>query len=444
MNKFERRLPWILAGLGIILLLSAIAQVTTSLPPRSFTFLTGREGGAYYLGGQLYQKVAARDGFTANLVPTAGSVEALHMLEEGKGDVAFIQGGIAAQGDPDKVSALATVGYEPLWIFYRKDLASAAPLESPQQLQGKRLAIGEAGSGTNQLTRLILADYGINAENTSFQELSSSAALAGLQDGTVDAAFLVANTVAPILNDYLQDASLELMSLSDADALARRHRFLSVLDLPRGTLDLVDVRPRENVKLLSTVANLVIRNDLHPDIVRLLAFAAVELHSPGGFFAARNVFPDTNNTDLPVSKEGETYLLRVKNREFTLDRYLPFWLSAMFDRYLLFVVPLLLIALPLLARSPLLYHFYMRRKVNRWYKEVYRIDQTASEMNLDEVNASIAELEQLDDKLVRELALPNSYLPDLYTLRTNVGYVIARLQKRAASLAPAAAAEEAT
>ena len=252
----------------------------------------GREGGAYYLGGQLYQKVAARDGFTLNIVPTAGSVEALRMLEQGQGDVAFIQGGIAAQGDPEKVSALATVGYEPAWIFYRKELAPSTPLDSPLQLKGLRVAIGEPGSGTDQLARLLLEDYGIADENTTLLELpSGEAPLPGSATARSTRRFSVANTVAPILNEYLQEPSLELMSLADANAIARRHRFLSVLDLPKGTLDLVDVRPRQDIKLVLTVANLVMRNDLHPDIVRLLAFAAVELHGPGGFLPGATSFP---------------------------------------------------------------------------------------------------------------------------------------------------------
>ena len=440
MNRIERNLPWILGGLGVILLLGIIAQVVTSLPPHSFTFLTGREGGAYYLGAELYKDVAAHNGFAVNIVPTAGSLDALQMLEEGKGDVAFIQGGIAAQGDPEKVSALATVGYEPVWIFYRRELAPSAPLSSPLQLQGKRIGIGEPGSGTDPLARLLLEDFQITAENTTLLELPSVDALAALDAGTIDAAFLVADTVAPILQEYIADRNLELMSLRDAEALARRHRFLSVLDLPKGTVDLVEPVPREDVKLVSTEANLLVRNDLHPDLLRLLAFAAVELHSPGGFFAGRNVFPNTQNTDLPVSKEGETYLLRVKNRDFTLDRYLPFWLSAIFDRYLLFVVPLLLIVLPLLSRSPVLYEIYMRRKVNRWYKDIHQIEQHVDAMNLSEIDGAVAKLEELDDMLTHELSVSSEYMPNLYVLRTHIGYVIDRLGKRRTDVTKAAMA----
>ena len=131
------------------------------------------------------------------------------------------------------------------------------------------------------------------------------------------------------------------------------------------------------MKLVAPSVNLVVRNDLHPDIVRLLAFAAYDLSSPGGFFAARKEFPSTLNADLPISKDGEAYLSRIMNNDFMLDNYLPFWAAALFDRYLLFVLPFLLIVLPMLARSPLLYQFYMRRKVNRWYKEIRKIEMDA-------------------------------------------------------------------
>jgi TRAP transporter TAXI family solute receptor len=438
MNKFDRNLPWILIGLGIVLLVAIVAQIVTSLPPNTVTFLTGREGGAYYLAAQYYQQLAEQKGFTVNIVPTAGSVEALRMLENGEGDVAFIQGGVAAQGNPEKVSALATVGFEPLWIFYRRELAPSEHLDSPLQLQGMRISVGEAGSGTNDLARILLADYGITDESATLLELSAASSLEQLRAGNLDAALVVASNASPIIGEYVADRTIEIMSMGDADALSRRHQFLTVLTLPRGAYDLVDVRPREDIALLSTSANLLVRNGLHPDLLRLLAVAAVEIHSASSFFAPRNFFPNTDNTDLPVSKEGETYLQRIKNREFTLDRYLPFWLSAVFDRYLLFVVPVLLILLPMLSRSPVLYQMYMRRKVNRWYKEIRRIETNVETMNVEQVDTAVAELRQLDAKLTREISVSNDYMPNLYTLRTHIEYVVQRLHRRRADLAAAA------
>jgi TRAP-type uncharacterized transport system substrate-binding protein len=433
MKNIENRLPWIVGGVGILLLLLIVAQVVMSLPPRSFTFLTGPEGTAFHLAATYYRDLAAEKGFTIEVVPTSGPTAALRMLEEGEGDAAFVPGGVAAQGDPFELSALATIAYDPLWIFYRSELAGA-PYTSPLSLKGLRVAIGEEGSAANVVARLLLADYGVTAENTTLLELPPDAAHAGLRDGTVDAVFLVDNPAAPLLQPFLAEPGVTLMSLADAEAISRRHRFLYVVDLPRGTLDLENSIPARDTTLVSTVTNLVIRNDLHPDLIRLLAFTTAEIGSAGGVLAPRNRFPDTTNTDLPVNKSAQTFLTRIQNQQYTFDSVFPFWLSAMLDRYLLFVVPLLLIALPLLSRSPLLYQVYMRSKVNKWYKVLHRIEQRTDMMNLGEVDAAVAELQQIDDMLATEMALPNGYMPNLYTLRMHLDYAARRLRDRRARL----------
>lgn len=436
--RIEKNLPWLLVAFGVILVIGMIAQVILSLPPRSFTFVTGREGGAYYLDGELYKKIAAEKGFDIKLVSSAGSVEALRMLEEGKGDVAFVQGGVATQGNPEIVGSLATVGFEPVWIFYRNALAPERQLDTLPQLKGMRIGIGEAGSGTNQLARLLLGDAGIDDSNTPLLELPTSETHAALRAGSIDAAFLVANAESPTLREIIFDRSLNMVNLLHAEALARRHRFLTVLTLPAGTLDLVSVSPAVDVKLVATEANLVVRNDLHPDLLRLLTFAAVELHSRGGFFADRNYFPNTQHTDLPISREAMTYVERIKAGDSTLDRYLPFWVAAIIDRYLLFILPIALIVLQLLGRSPLLYRTYMRNIINRWYKIVHRIELRVEHMQLTEIDAAVAELEDVDQRITHELDLSNSYMPNVYELRTHIQYVIGRIEKRKTRLMEAA------
>lgn len=432
--RVEKDLPWILVGTGVILLIGLIAQVFLSLPPHGFTFLTGREGGAYYLSGQQYKSIAEEKGFEVQIVPTAGSVAALQMLEQGEGDVAFVQGGIAAQGNPEIVSSLATVAFEPVWIIYRHDLSPDTQLDALLQLQGMRIGIGEPGSGTNQLARQLLSDVGIDDSNTTLLELPTSETHAALRAATMDAAILVADIESPALRDILADRELDLVGLRHADALARRHPFLTVLTLPEGTLDLVAIAPPSDIKLLATEANLVIRNDLHPDLLRLLTIAAVELHSQSSFFADRNYFPNTRNADLPISREALTYVERIKSGDSTLDRYLPFWIAAVVDRYLLFILPIALIVLPLLGRSPLLYQAYMRNKVNRWYKIVHKIELRVDDMQLSEIEAAVAELESVDRKVANELTVSNAYMPNVYDLRTHIQYIIEQVEKRKARL----------
>jgi uncharacterized protein len=434
MAWIEQNLKWILVGLGIVLLIGAFVQFFGSMPPRTLTWLAGRQGGAYYAVAELVRKEARAKGFDVNIVATAGSVEALQKLENGEGDVAFIQGGVAAQADPEKVDTLATVSYEPMWIFYRKELGGAEPLDDFGDLAGKRIAIGEANSGTNQLAKLILADVGVSGDDATLVELSSAASIEALQKGEIDAALFVSAYPASTIQALVQDPNLELMSLRYADALARRHRFLSVQTLPRGTFDIVRDVPRQDVKLLSTRTNLMVRKGFHPDLLRLLSIAAVQLFTPGGFFADPDEFPNTTYTDQPVSREAKAYLDQVKGGESQLDRYLPFWLAALIDRYLLFVVPLLLIFVPLLGRSPMVYQWYMRNKITRWYTFVHKMELRVENMQVPEIDAAIAELEGLDDKLARDLNVSNAYIPSVYDLRTHVQHVIEQLQKRRAKL----------
>jgi TRAP transporter TAXI family solute receptor len=437
MRWIERNLLWILVVLGAVLLLAALVQFALTMPPSSIVWLAGRQGGAYYQGAEQYQQLARANGFEIEIVETAGSVQALRMLEQREGDVAFIQGGVAAGADRTKVSALASVGYEPLWIFYRNDVAPAEPLDTLEQLRGRRIAIGEADSGTNQLVRLLLPDVGLDENDAVLLELSSADAAAALRSGEIDAAFFVSNDASSTIRELLLDADLSLMSLRYADALSRRHRFLSVVTLPRGTMDIVADVPPLDVNLLSTRANLMVRADLHPDLLRLLSIAAVRIHGPGGLFSEPDEFPNTVYTDIPVGREAKAYLENVKSGNSTLDRYLPFWLAALVDRYMIFVVPLLLIVLPLLGRSPLLYQWYMRHKVTRWYTRVRKLELRVSTMDVPEIDAAIGELEAMDETLARELTVSSTYMPSVYDLRTHIQYVAHQLERRRARLTSA-------
>ena len=127
-----------------------------------------------------------------------------------------------------------------------------------------------------------------------------------------------------------------------------------------------------------------------------------------------------------------TYVERIKSGDSTLDRYLPFWIAAVVDRYLLFILPIALILLPLLGRSPLLYRAYMRNKVTRWYKIVHRIELRLDNVQHTEIEAAVAELENVDQKIAHELTVANAYMPYVYDLRTHIRYVIEQAEKRKA------------
>ena len=420
-----------LAAVGVVLLLAMLAwRVGRSLPPREFTIATGREGGGYYQAAQAYQEFAADRGYTINIRPTAGSVETLRLLESGEVDLGFVQGGVATDADPLLLSSVASMYYEPIWIVYRRD-GFAEPVRYLDQLDGARINVGEEGSGTKVLAELLLQESGVPTDTADISAMPSSEAVAGLAAGTLDAAFFVASPQAQVIQDMVANPDLAVMDVALADAYAARLYFLNELVAPAGVVNPRERRPAEDVLLLATTANLVMRNDFHPDLLRLVVMAAVATHQMGGVFEQRYEFPNFLYTDLPVNPKVIAYAEQLKKGESLLDNYLPFWAAALVDRYLLFVVPAVLIFIPIFGRSPLVYQFYMRFKITRWYRKVREVEQSVGTMHrAEEFGQAYKALDDVEETLTNSLRVTQFYMPDLYHLRTHVDYVRKQVQKR--------------
>jgi TRAP transporter TAXI family solute receptor len=433
LQKAQRHFTWIAGGVVLALLALAAYIIISSLPPRRFTILTGREGGAYHETALKYQAIAAEKGFELELRPTAGSQEALELLESGEAGIGFVQGGVALDADPTILSTMASVFYEPVWIFYTAARFDGS-VETLTALEGRAVAIGEPGSGANKLARQMLAANGIDLADLTLYELSANAAAEALRDGAVDAALFVSAGSAPVIQELVIDEAYSLMDLRQAEAFRAHLPFLTTVTLTAGAIDLRRDIPPEDVQLVATAANLVVRNDFHPDLLRLMTIAAVEVHEEGGLFERRFEFPNFDHADLPIGREERAYLERIRGGESTLDNYLPFWAAALIDRYLLFVVPVAILVVPLLARSPMLLTLYNRHKVTRWYRIVRGVDRHVARMDLLEVEKALADLDQIERQLQEQVHVSENFMADYYNLRGHIDLVQDRLQKRRDSL----------
>lgn len=434
LEKYEQYFKWIALLVVVGLLGLAIYIVVSSLPPRSFTILTGREGGGYYQAALEYQQIARKKGFDLQIRSTSGSVEALSLLEAGEAGIGFVQGGIAVDADPMILSTMASVFYEPVWIFYNKELEDNGPLVHLHQLEGLRVAVGEANSGGRKLSGLLLAENDVTAENTTFLELPSADAIAGLEDGSIDAAFFVVAPASETIQTALRMPNVALMSVDRADAYRAKFPYLDSVVLPEGAIDTRAGVPPEDTRLIASVANLIVRNDFHPDLLRLMTIAAVETHGDGGLFEERFEFPNFQHADLPISKEELAYMERIKSGESTLDNHLPFWAAALIDRYLLFILPIAILLLPLVSRSPALIGIYNRSKITRWYRTVRDIDRNIPHMDIPTIERVLATLDDIERQLQERVTVSTSFMSQYYDLRSHIDLVQDRLQKRLAQL----------
>ena len=406
-------------GSALLLTLIGFAiawQFVNPAPPHTLVIATGQMDGAYYLFAQHYRERLAQNGVELEIRTTAGSIENLKLLKDNKVDLAFVQGGTGAATDADTLTSLGSLYYEPLWVFYRGEQT----LSRITELQNKRIAIGESGSGTHAIANMLLDDNFIDTGTDSIQPIDGTAGAQALVQGDVDALFLVAAPAAPLVQELLHRRDIRLMSFVRAGAYTRLHHFLSAVTLPEGVIDLqANIPPRDTV-LLAATANLVTRNDFHPALVSLLLQAATLTQGAGSLFEQSGSFPNSNNLEFPLDDNARRFY---KHGPPFLQRYLPFWTASLIDRLKIMLVPLLTLLLPLGKIMPPTYRWRVRKKIYRWYRELQALD-TASPAS--QSGAALELLLHKLDKLeedVRKVSVPLSYADELYSLRLHIGLV---------------------
>ena len=408
---------------------AVLNRMVEPLPPRRVTFSAGRENGAYHMFAKEYARLAKADGFTVDIMTGAGSVETLKRLASGQAMAGFVQGGTAEAAPTDGLLSLGSLYYEPVWLFHRR----TQPLHGLTDLRGRRIQVGEEGSGIRPLAVRLLRDSGVTAQNSTLLALTSESAAAALETGRIDAAFFIMAPSVPLVRRLLLSPAVSLWSVRRTIAYTTRYRFLSTVTLGEGVIDLVSDVPDRDVTLLAATATLVVREDVHPVIVRLLLKTAETVHSRPGLFEAPNAFPSDAFVELPLHEVARRYLR--KGPPF-LERFLPFWIAVTVERWALLVLPVVGLLLPLIRILPSLYNSQMRRRVTRWYRLVHEIDHTLAQCTPEEAGAAAERLRRVQAEVSQMPPPPHGLMGELYHLKIHLEWLLARADAQAA--APAA------
>ncbi len=374
----------------------------------------------------------ARDGITLDVAATSGSVQNLGLLQAERDgvDAAFVQGGVegdakgGVEGAPAEAElrSLASLYFEPLWIFTR---GAPAPARLPE-LAGLRLAIGAEGSGTRAVALQLLADNRLAEASGDLLPLGGMAAAEALRAGAVDAAFFVASPESSVVRGLLEAEGVQVLSLARAEAYTRRYHFLSKVVLPEGVIDFERNLPPRDTVLLAPTANLVAREDLHPALIVLLLQAAEEIHGAGGIFEKPGAFPAARYLDFPLHETARRYF---KSGPPFLKRFLPFWAADLFDRLLVLLLPLITLLIPLLRIVLPTYRWRVRSKIYRWYRELQAVDDRLGKLGtLEQVGRSLAELDRIEAEVL-QVSVPLAYADSLYHLRLHIDFVRAKLKR---------------
>jgi len=446
MGFFQRHLPIIVLLVALLLIALGVygfVQTQRELPARDLTILADEQGSGYYQVAERYKAIFAARGLDLTVRSTTGAGETLQLLEEGAAGIALVPGFLTAQVDPRTYSSLGALFDEPFWVFYNKDAFDGAPVRYLSQLRGKRVAVGLPGSGSQALALQLLGESGVTAENTTLLELPRQAETEQMLAGELDAVLLLDAYQSDTVQTLLRAPAIGLANLAQADAYAARQHALKVVDLPAGVIDLAQNIPAEDVQLLASAANLVIRHDLNPTLARSLVTAAMLLHAGGDYLAPPYTYPNLTATDLPVSPDYVDYFNRLKNGDAPFTSTLSFWAAYTAERFIFFLLPLIVLLALLVLYFPAIWRFYMQGKLLPIYKELRRIEIDLPQMDRAATDAAIQRINQLEENITQRVRVSAAYLPEVFRLRDHIRSVQVDLlnhRTRLEALPPDAAA----
>jgi hypothetical protein len=412
----------------VLVVLYVTYRFVDPLPPRHLTIAAGMLGSGYDVFARQYARILARHGVELQIRNSAGAVEDLDLLRDPASGVqaALTTFGFTEARDADTLYSLGGIFDAAIFIFYR----NAEPVTLFAQFRGKRLSIGVPGSALRSLMLEVLKNTDGLDGSTHLSDLDYTQSIDALIAGEIDVAIVPQLDGNP-LQRALDAAGIRLMSVAQAEAIAKTVPGLKHVVLWRGLSSLSRDIPSSDVDLLASRNRLLVRKGLHPALQYLLLEAMREVHWPAGPFNRLGEFPAEQPNDLPLSPTAEAFY---RSGPTFWQRYTTFWLTSLLNRIVFFVIPVIAAMVPVIGFALPFYRWLHMRRIDQLHRTLGNLerefDQSADRTRVAQYQTRIAEI----DSAVRSLKVGRSFEVDLQRLRIHLHMVqedINRMQERA-------------
>jgi uncharacterized protein len=257
------------------------ANVEEETPELKFmSIVTGGTGGTYYpLGGAIANIVKDATGIETNAEVSGASAENMTTLKDGNAEIAFTQTDIASYAKEgklmftdnvvDNVKAIGTLYPETVQIV----TTAKSGIKTVADLKGKKVSVGAPGSGTFANAEQILEIHGITMQDIDAKHLSFDESTAGIQDGSIDAAFVTAGTPTGAVEGLAATENVVIVPIEagKADELIAKYPYYAKEDVPAGVYGLTSAVPS-----VAVLAMLVVRDELSEELVYNITKAIFE------------------------------------------------------------------------------------------------------------------------------------------------------------------------
>jgi TRAP-type uncharacterized transport system substrate-binding protein len=300
-RKIQKRIVLIL----IVLLLGLAAKFAYELLPRHFNLsLTG--GGLlsnrHHLA-KILSEEAGQQHLSIRVMPTTGSIQAMDLVDAGKLDMAFIQGGL--DSNYENIRHVATISPELIHVLVKPGI------ESIKDIRGKTVNMGSLAGGTRIVAKQIFDLSGLkNGVDYVEKNFSERDLIEMRPERLPDVIILISYAPSDVVDVMVKKHGYELLEMPFPPSLAIRLGWVADAKILGYMYSIVPAVPPKDIQVIGVDLHLITNKNVDP---RAVAGVIETLYGPRVANRFGQKIPESellSPSGFPISSGTELYLSR--------------------------------------------------------------------------------------------------------------------------------------
>lgn len=300
-RKIQKRLILIL----IVLLLGFAAKFTYELIPRHYNLsLTGGDllSNRHHLAKILSEEANKQD-VSIRVKPTNGSIQAMELVDAGKLDLAFIQGGL--DSNYENIRHVATISPELIHVLVRPGIDSIA------DIRGKSVNMGSLVGGTRVVAKQILDISGLkNGVDYTEKNFSERDLIEMRSERLPEVIILTSYAPSDVVDIMVKKHGYGLMEMPFPSSLSIRLGWVADAKILGYMYSIVPAVPPKDIQVVGVNLHLVANKNVD---ARAVAAVIETLYGPHVSNRFGQSIPEANlllPSSFPLSSGTQLYLSR--------------------------------------------------------------------------------------------------------------------------------------
>jgi len=300
-DRLRMALAWIL----ILLLLGLAGKFAYELMPRkhSLTITGGSLLSQRHFLARILEEEAYNRGVSLKIVPVSGSLEALERVDEGKLDLAFIQGGL----DPayENVRHVATVSPEIVHFLVKPGVEEVA------DVRGKSVNMGERNGAVSVIAHQVLQIAGL-VQNVDYVEVNyRDHELVELpRERLPDVIVMVSYAPSDLVEFLVQHRGYRVLEMAFPPSLSKKLGWVGDAKILGYMYSIVPPIPPKDIQVVGVNMHLVAGKQVNPRAVAKVLETLYDLRVAARFGQPLSEDDMLLTSGFPVSEGTLLYLSR--------------------------------------------------------------------------------------------------------------------------------------